>query len=134
MRRAAGSGQAARSRSIASQAGRKGGAGWATYCASKFAVVGLGESLAQELAPQGIRVNVLCPGTIDTGMGTAAIAAIATVHGSSLESERERYRSSVPLGRLGTADDVAGACLLLASSLAGFIAGASIVVDGGELS
>ncbi len=119
---------------ISSQGGRKGGAGWAAYCASKFAVVGLGESLAQELGPEGIRVNVLCPGTIDTEMTADAIASLAASRGTTVEAERDRYRSSVPLGRLGTPEDVAGACLLLASPLAGFIAGASIVVDGGELS
>jgi NAD(P)-dependent dehydrogenase (short-subunit alcohol dehydrogenase family) len=119
---------------ISSQGGRKGGAGWAAYCASKFAVVGLGESLAQELAPEGIRVNVLCPGTIDTAMTGAAIARVAEVRGTTPEVERERYRSSVPLGRLGTSEDIAGVCLLLASPLAGFIVGASIVIDGGELS
>jgi meso-butanediol dehydrogenase/(S,S)-butanediol dehydrogenase/diacetyl reductase len=119
---------------IASQAGRKGAAGWAAYCASKFAVVGLGESLAQELAPGGIRVNVLCPGTIDTAMAERAIGEVAGMRGTSSEEERESYRRNVPLGRLGTPEDVAGACILLASPLAGFIAGASIVVDGGELS
>ena len=58
----------------------------------------------------------------------------AGVRGTSSEEERESYRRNVPLGRLGTPEDVAGACVLLASPLAGFIAGASIVVDGGELS
>jgi NAD(P)-dependent dehydrogenase (short-subunit alcohol dehydrogenase family) len=119
---------------IASQAGRKGGAGWAAYCASKFGVIGLGESLAQELAPAGVRVNTVCPGTIDSAMTESALARLAALKGTSQAEERERYEHSIPLRRFGRPDEVASACVLLASPLASFVAGASLVVDGGELS
>ena len=62
---------------VASQAGRKGGAGWSAYCASKFGLIGLVESLAQELAARGVRVNAVCPGTIDTPMTRLAINQLA---------------------------------------------------------
>jgi NAD(P)-dependent dehydrogenase (short-subunit alcohol dehydrogenase family) len=119
---------------ISSQAGRKGAAGWIAYCSSKFGVIGLGESLAQELAPAGVRVNVLCPGAIDAGMTPGLLEDVARAEGTTANAVRAGYLAGIPLGRLGTAEDVAGGCLLLASPFASFIAGSSLVIDGGELS
>ncbi len=119
---------------VASQGGRKGGAGWSAYCASKFGVIGLAESLAQELASREIRVNAVCPGTVDTPMTERVLAQLATARGSTTQEVRERYRAEIPLGRFATPQDVAGVCVFLASPLAGYVTGASIVVDGGELS
>lgn len=119
---------------LSSQAGLRGSALWGAYCASKFGVVGLGQSLAQELAPRGVRVNVLCPGTIDTPMTTTAIEQVAAARGADPAAVRDAYVAGIPLGRLGEPADVAGACVLLASPLAAFVTGASLVVDGGELS
>jgi NAD(P)-dependent dehydrogenase (short-subunit alcohol dehydrogenase family) len=119
---------------VSSQAGRKGGAGWSAYCASKFGVIGLAESLAQELAPSGVRVNVVCPGAIDTGMTSTAIEQLAILKQTTPEEERRRYEQAIPAGRLGRAEEVASACAMLASPFASFVVGASLVVDGGELS
>lgn len=119
---------------IASQAARKGAARWGTYCASKFALVGLVESLAQELAPLGARVNCVCPGGVDTALNRQAIEALAAQGTESIAEIRARYDRDVPLGRPATPAEVAGVCVFLASSLAGYVAGSSIVVDGGELS
>ena len=74
---------------VASQAGRKGGAGWSAYCASKFGVIGLVESLAQELAARGVRVNAVCPGTVDTPMTRFAINQLAD-HRNTTPGERSR--------------------------------------------
>jgi NAD(P)-dependent dehydrogenase (short-subunit alcohol dehydrogenase family) len=119
---------------VASQGGRKGGAGWSAYCASKFGVIGLAESLAQELASRGVRVNAVCPGTVDTPMTARVFEQLADSRGSTVDDVRERYRAGIPLGRFATPRDVAGVCVFLASSLAAYVTGASLVVDGGELS
>ena len=119
---------------IVSQGGRKGGAGWAAYCASKFGVIGLAESLAQELAADGVRVNAVCPGTVDTPMSRAAMERLAAVRNTTPALIAEGYRAGIPSGRFAQPSDVAGVCVFLASSLAAYVVGASIVVDGGELS
>jgi NAD(P)-dependent dehydrogenase (short-subunit alcohol dehydrogenase family) len=119
---------------IASQGGLRGGAGWSAYCASKFGVVGLTESLAQEVAPRGVRVNAVCPGSIDTPMSRRVADELATRRRTTPEEVQAAYLAGIPAGRLGTAADVAGVCVFLASSLAAFVAGAALVVDGAELS
>ncbi len=119
---------------VASQGGLRGGAGWSAYCASKFGVIGLTESLAQEAAPRGVRVNAVCPGSIDTEMSRRVAVELAGRRGTTPDAVQEAYRTGIPAGRLGTPDDVAGVCVFLASSLASFVAGAALVVDGAELS
>lgn len=96
--------------------------GWAHYCASKAGVVALVRSMALELAAHDIRVNAILPGYIDVPEGGSHLA----------ESYKQAARSGIQLGRLGTPDDIANAVLLLASPLAGFVTGASLVVDGGS--
>lgn len=96
--------------------------GWSHYCASKAAVVLLTKTIALELAEHGIRVNAILPGYIDVPEGGAHLA----------EQYREAARSAVPLGRPGTPDDIANAALLLASPLAGYVTGTTLVVDGGS--
>ncbi|MBM3885972.1 MAG: SDR family oxidoreductase [Gemmatimonadetes bacterium] len=119
---------------LSSQAGRTGGGGWSAYCASKFGVIGFGESLAQELAPSGIRVNMVCPGTVATPMLDDVLAIAAQRRGVTLEEIRARYLDGVPLGRFADPAEIAGVCVMLASPASSYITGASIVVDGGELS
>ncbi len=119
---------------IASQGGRKGGAGWSAYCASKFGMIGFAESLAQELAPAGMRVNTVCPGTVDTEMTWTAIQRLSEAHGETVEEIGARYAAGVPLGRFAAPREVADVCVFLASPLARYVVGASLVVDGGELS
>lgn len=119
---------------VASQAGRKGGAGWSAYCASKFGVIGLVESLAQELAARGVRVNAVCPGTVDTPMTRFAINQLADHKNTTPGEVRDDYLAGIPFGRFATPAEVASVCVFLASPLAGYVSGASIVVDGAELS
>jgi NAD(P)-dependent dehydrogenase (short-subunit alcohol dehydrogenase family) len=119
---------------VASQAGRKGGAGWSAYCASKFGLIGLVESLAQELAARGVRVNAVCPGTIDTPMTSVAINQLAENRNTTPGDIRGDYVAGIPFGRFGSPAEVASVCVFLASPLAGYVSGASIVVDGAELS
>ena len=104
---------------ITSVLGVQGTEGQSVYAASKAGVVGLTLSAAKELAPQGIRVNAVAPGFIDTDL-TAALTA----------EKRAEFISRIRLGRVGQPHDVAHAVLFLASELAGFVTGQVLTVDG----
>jgi NAD(P)-dependent dehydrogenase (short-subunit alcohol dehydrogenase family) len=99
------------------------------YSAAKFAVVGLGKSLALKYAKDGIRVNVLCPGLADTPMKSAFTSRT----GDPEEAVRneERLIATVPMGRLCRASEVADAALWLASDEASFVTGVALPIDGG---
>jgi NAD(P)-dependent dehydrogenase (short-subunit alcohol dehydrogenase family) len=117
---------------LGSQAAVHGAPGWAAYCAAKAGVVRLVEALAKELGPGGIRVNAVCPGTVDSPMTGQAIELIAAAEDAGAAAIRRRYEQGIPLGRMASADEIAGICLFLSSPLASFINGASIMADGGE--
>lgn len=106
--------------SIASIIGITGNAGQANYAASKAGIIGFSKSVAKELASRGITSNVVAPGYIRTDM-TAQLG----------EKVTEEILKHVPLGRMGEASDVAGACMFLASKAADYVTGQTIVVDGG---
>jgi NAD(P)-dependent dehydrogenase (short-subunit alcohol dehydrogenase family) len=108
---------------VGSVAGMVGLRNRAAYCASKGAVLALTRALAVDHAGDGIRVNAVCPGTVDTPW----VRRLVDESGESLDDLRARQ----PLGRLGTADEIAGAILYLASDAAGFVTGTLFVVDGG---
>lgn len=97
------------------------------YSAAKGGVVAMTRALATELAPAGIRVNAVCPGTIDTPMTEEYLAT-----SDRPDELREALARKHPLGRLATADDVAHAALFLASDDAAFITGVALPVDGGR--
>ncbi|MER7813118.1 glucose 1-dehydrogenase [Streptomyces sp900116325] len=97
--------------------------GRASYHASKHGVIGLTGSAALEYAPRGIRINAICPGTIDTPMVSDMIA--------KGELDRTEAEANQPIGRLGTADEIAQAVLWLCSPGAGFVIGVALPVDGG---
>lgn len=119
---------------LSSQAGLRGGANWGGYSASKAGVTRLAESLAQELAPRGIRVNAVCPGNVETRMSEQAIHQLATLSTTPAGAIRARYLNGIPLARFARPEEIASVCVFLASPLASYVTGASIVVDGGELS
>ncbi len=106
--------------SISSVVGQAGNAGQANYAASKAGIIGFSKALALEVASRGITVNVVAPGLIDTDM-TRAIT----------ESAHETWASKIPLGRLGSPEDVAGAVCFLASDEAAYITGQVLAVNGG---
>jgi NAD(P)-dependent dehydrogenase (short-subunit alcohol dehydrogenase family) len=119
---------------ISSGAGKRGIARYAAYCASKFALVGFTQALAQELAPHHINVNAICPGLVDTER-VDFIAAALTPQGQSAEEYRAmmiRERDArVPLGRVAQGDDIARMAAFLASGEADYLTGLSISVSGG---
>ena len=111
--------------------GQQGVPGGAAYCASKGGVALLTHSLALELAPHGIRVNTVAPGHMATEMHWEEIRSRAARSGASFDEEREAVRASVPLGRHGTGEDVAGAIVWLASDDAAYVTGQTVGVNGG---
>ncbi|WP_431267219.1 SDR family NAD(P)-dependent oxidoreductase [Dankookia sp. P2] len=113
----------------ASIAGLVGTAGMPAYVASKHAVMGLTKVAAAEVGPQGIRVNAVCPGPIDTRMVQDIARQVSPNNPGSVEA---RYSAGLPLRRYGTAEEVANLVLFLCSGLAGNITGAQYVVDGGR--
>lgn len=97
-----------------------GAAGQANYAASKAGLIGLARSIAREYGPRGVTANVVSPGPIDTDM-----------LGALSEDTRAAMAAAVPVGRIGTVDDVAAAVSFLCSDAAGFVNGAVLPVDGG---
>jgi 3-oxoacyl-[acyl-carrier protein] reductase len=104
---------------VTSLLGVQGSEGQSVYAASKAGVVGLTLAAAKELAPQGIRVNAVAPGFIDTEL-TAALGA----------EKRAQFLARIRLGRVGQPRDVANAALFLASELSAFVTGQVLAVDG----
>ena len=113
--------------SIASGAGLRGGppasrqSGAAVYSATKAGVVAFTQALAQELGPDGIRVNAVAPGPVDTAMAKA-------VHTPEI---RAAYHDAIPLNRYGLEEELAEAIFFLCSDRASFITGQTLAVDGG---
>jgi NAD(P)-dependent dehydrogenase (short-subunit alcohol dehydrogenase family) len=123
--RAAGGGSIVNQSSVAALVGIP---GLAAYSAAKGAVVALTRTLAAELAPEGIRVNAICAGTVDTPMARPLLAARGRGDpelGARLTAER------YPIGRIGTPDEIARAALFLASEESSFVTGAILPADGG---
>jgi NAD(P)-dependent dehydrogenase (short-subunit alcohol dehydrogenase family) len=102
---------------IASDAGKRGYPRRSVYCASKFAVVGLTQAMAIELASHGVTVNAICPGVIDTAKRAPGDPAVASI--------------TVPVGRQGLPVDIARAVVFLADPNADYITGQSVSVNGG---
>ena len=107
---------------ISSVVGLTGNPGQANYCASKAGIIGFSKSLAREVASRGVRVNVVAPGYIETGM-TASLS----------DGMREKITGMIPLGRTGTPEDVADMVAFLASARSTYITGQVLQVDGGLL-
>jgi NAD(P)-dependent dehydrogenase (short-subunit alcohol dehydrogenase family) len=107
---------------VASQLAHVAAAGYATYAVGKGAVLALARSLAIDLGPRGVRVNALSPGIVDTDFAYV---------GRDFGAVRDQIAASLPLRRVGTAEDMVGPAVFLASDESGWMTGQSLVVDGG---
>jgi len=107
---------------ISSTLGLHGRPLFATYCASKFAVIGFSKALALELGERGIRVNVVAPGYIDTPTNSGVVAG---------EVERKRLESEVPMSRFGEVGEVSSLIAWLMGEGASYVSGSVFEVDGG---
>ena len=105
---------------LSSVVGLRGNAGQTNYAASKAGLIGMGKSLAKELAPRGITVNLVAPGFITTDM-TAVLP----------DAAKEALLGSIPMGKLGAPEDVANAVCFFAEDAAAYITGQVLCVDGG---
>ena len=103
------------------------------YAATKFAVIGLTQAAAQELAAENITVNAVCPGTAETDMVAAERDAESELTGASLDAVRAAYLAGIPAGRFCTPADVGGLVAYLASPGGAYVTGQAIAVNGGSV-
>lgn len=112
-------------------AGHEGYAFLGVYCATKFAVRGLTQAAAKELAPFGITVNAYCPGVVGTDMWVEIDRRMAEATGAEIGATYRKYVSGIALGRAETPDDVAAFVAWLASADSDYMTGQSVLIDGG---
>ena len=120
---------------ISSGAGKRGIARYAAYCASKFAVIGFTQAMAQEMAVNKINVNAICPGLVDTERVDFIAGALAPEGESGEEFRADMVRERafrVPMGRIAQGDDIARLAAFLASAESDYMTGLSISVSGGS--
>ncbi len=118
---------------MCSQAGRRGEALVAHYCATKAAVYSYTQSAALAMAPHHIRVNGIAPGVIDTPMWSRVDSLFAAAENLSLGEKKRQVGLAVPLGYMGSPEDIAGAAVFLASDDASYITAQTLNVDGGSV-
>jgi len=118
---------------LASQAGRRGEALVSHYCATKAAVISYTQSAALAMAPHGIRVNGIAPGVVDTPMWAGVDALFARYENLPIGEKKRRVGLEVPLGRMGSPAEMAGAVVFLASDDARYITAQTLNVDGGSV-
>jgi NAD(P)-dependent dehydrogenase (short-subunit alcohol dehydrogenase family) len=125
-------GQGGKIVNFASQAGRRGEALVAVYCASKAAVISLTQSAGLGLIKHGINVNAIAPGVVDTPMWDVVDAQFAKYENLPLGEKKRQVGLAVPYGRMGKVEDMVGAAVFLASSDADYIVAQTLNVDGGN--
>lgn len=116
---------------ISSTAGRVGLANYGAYCASKFAVIGLTQQMALELATEGVRVNCICPGSTDTDMMDGTFQRTADRVHMDFDKVKAGVRTVIPMDRQGQPEEQAAAVSFLMGEDASFVTGQTLNVDGG---
>ena len=117
---------------IASQAGRRGESLVGVYCASKAAVISLTQSAGLNLIPHGINVNAIAPGVVDGEHWDGVDAFFARYEGKKPGQKKKEVGEAVPFGRMGTAEDLIGMALFLASNASDYVVAQTYNVDGGN--
>ena len=117
---------------MASQAGRRGESLVSVYCASKAAVISLTQSAGLNLIQHGINVNAISPGVVDGEHWDGVDALFAKYEGKSPGQKKKEVAATVPFGRMGTADDLTGMAVFLASDGASYVVAQTYNVDGGN--
>ena len=117
---------------MASQAGRRGEALVAVYCASKAAVISITQSAGQDLIKHGINVNGIAPGVVDTPMWDEVDALFAKYENLPIGEKKRQVGLAVPFGRMGKPEDHVGAAVFLASSDSDYVVAQTLNVDGGN--
>lgn len=125
-------GQGGKIINMASQAGRRGESLVAVYCATKSAVISLTQSAALNLIPHGINVNAIAPGVVDGDHWDGVDALFAKHEGKAPGQKKKEVADAVPYGRMGTAEDLTGMAVFLASDAAAYVVGQTYNVDGGQ--
>jgi NAD(P)-dependent dehydrogenase (short-subunit alcohol dehydrogenase family) len=119
--------------SMSSQSGKVGNSHYAAYCASKFGIIGLTQSLAVEFARSGIRVNAICPGVVFTPLWDEMIGDYARKRNMAPENVKPYIESKIPIGRLCTPEDVARTAVFLASDDSAYMTGQALNLTGGSV-
>ena len=117
---------------MASQAGRRGEALVAVYCASKAAVISFTQSAGLDLIKHGINVNAIAPGVVDGEHWEGVDALFAKYENLAIGEKKKQVAASVPYGRMGTAEDLVGMAVFLASEESNYIVAQTYNVDGGQ--
>ncbi len=117
---------------FSSQAGRRGEPNISLYCSSKAAIISITQSLALELAPDGIRVNAIAPGVIDTPMWDVVDGLFSKYENKPVGQKKREVGEAVPLGYMGSPVEIAEPCVFLASEEARYITAQTLNVDGGN--
>jgi NAD(P)-dependent dehydrogenase (short-subunit alcohol dehydrogenase family) len=118
---------------ISSQSGKKGNSQYEAYCASKFGIIGLTQSMAVEFAENKININAICPGVVFTPLWEKMMPAYAAKRNIPVEKVREYIVGRIPLGRACTPQDVAGVAAFLASADSDYMTGQALNVTGGTI-
>jgi sorbitol-6-phosphate 2-dehydrogenase len=118
---------------LSSKSGKKGGLWLTAYCTSKFGVIGFTQSLAFDLAPYGINVNAICPGTVFTPLWDNVLKeAYAKKLDIDADQVRDYYTSKIPLGREVTMDEIGNVVVFLCSDESSYMTGQAINITGGQ--
>ncbi len=118
---------------MSSQSGKVGTSNYQAYCASKFGVIGLTQSLSKEFAGKGIRVNAVCPGVVYTSMWEKQEADYAAKRNLDPHKVMDYFKDKIPANRIGTVNDVTNTITFLLSNESSYITGQAINVNGGDI-
>jgi NAD(P)-dependent dehydrogenase (short-subunit alcohol dehydrogenase family) len=118
---------------LSSKSGKRGGLWLTAYCASKFGVIGFTQSLAMDLAPYGVNVNAICPGTVYTPLWDNVLAeAYARKLDMPVDQVRDYYTAKIPLGREVRLEEIGNVVVFLCSDASSYMTGQAINITGGQ--